>query len=396
MKLLSKSSNRWTVGILADGVTGYGRSIMQGVMRYANLQRRWIIHEELRHLFQVPPHWPECDGVIVAGIGCGPAFRYVMEHSRVAIHCSGSADPSVCPVVCLDDVAVGIMAAEHLLDCRLENFAFFGYEPNIPVCENRFRGFQQTILAKGYQVHEAGLGWMTSIERTKQYDQSKIIDWLNGLPKPIGVMAIDDIAAHELAGLCLRANIGVPERIAIIGVNNDELLCESAWPPLTSVHCDYSRVGYMAGQQLDRLLQGETVDTVQRLTRLAQLGIVQRQSSNILAVKNPDLAEALRYIREHACEPCSVSDICRHVPVGRRWLERQFVRILGRNPHDEIMRVRIETAKRLLLEPGLTLTDVAYRCGFTNQQNFGRAFARYAGITPGLYRKTLKAGQDPS
>lgn len=387
---------RWTVGILADGVTGYGRAVMRGVMRYANLQRRWVIHEELRHLFQIPPHWPQCDGVIIAGIGGGPAFEHAIEHSRVCIHCSGSADPTISPVVCVDDIAVGAMAAEHLLDCRLENFAFFGYEPDLPVCVNRFRGFQQTILSRGYRVHEAGLGWMTNIERIKQHDQNKIIDWLNDLPKPVGLMAIDDIAAHELAGLCLRANIGVPERIAIVGVNNDDLLCESAWPPLTSVNCDYSRVGYVAAQQLDRLLRGHTLDSSQRIIRLPPLGIVQRQSSNILAVNNPDLAEAIRYIREHACEPCTVSDILRHVPVGRRWLERQFVRTLGRNPHDEIMRVRIDTAKRLLMEPGLTLTDVAHRCGFATQQNFGRAFAQHAGITPGMYRKSLKTGQEPA
>jgi LacI family transcriptional regulator len=380
------------VGVLVDGVTGFGRAIMRGFMRYANLQRRWIIHEEMRHLMDVPPDWPECDGTIIAGVGAGPAFEHAFEHSRFTIRCSGSADPAISPVVCLDDYAVGVVAAQHLMDCRLEHFAFFGLEPDSPLCANRFRGFSETLAERGHSVHEAGLGWTTSIEWKGNRDEQKLLAWLDSLPKPVGLLAIDDSAAHDIAALCLKADIAVPERIAIVGVNNDDLLCESAWPPITSVNCDYSRVGYMAANMMDRLLQGQKLKANDRLIRLPPLGVVRRQSSDILAVDNHDLADAIRYIREHACEPCTVGDILRHVPVGRRWLERQFVRTLGRNPHDEIMRVRIDTAKRLLLEPGLTLTDIAERCGFAVQQNFGRAFAQITGQTPGAYRRAAKRG----
>src|SRR5205807_2305911 len=99
-----------------------------------------------------------------------------------------------------------------------------------------------------------------------------------------------------------------------------------------------------------------------------------------------------RFIREHACDPCSVSDVLRQVPVGRRWLERQFKRKLGRNPHDEIMRVRVDAAKRLLLQPELTLPDIAEKCGFAVVQNFGRAFLGATGVTPGAYRRTARQG----
>jgi LacI family transcriptional regulator len=205
-------------------------------------------------------------------------------------------------------------------------------------------------------------------------------------------MAVDDSAAHDLAAACLKAGIGVPDHVAIMGVNNDDLLCDSAWPPLSSVDCDYSRVGYIAAGMLDRLLKDEKLPKAEREVRLAPLGVVRRQSTDLLAVDEPEVADAVRYIREHACDPCSVGDVLRHVPVGRRWLERQFMKKLGRNPHDEIMRVRIETAKRLLLQPELTLPDIAERCGFAANQNLGRAFRDATGVTPGVYRRAAIRG----
>ena len=360
-------------------------------MRYANVQRRWLLHEELRHTVEVPlPNWPECDGAILAGVG--PAvIDFVRERCRHVVRCSGSADPRATPAAALDDHAVGMMAAEHLMDCRLEHFGFFG-RTNTPVSESRFGGFCQALGARGFSCSDAALGWPTNVEWLDPTHLPKLIDWLHSLPKPVGVMAVDDSAAHDLAAACLKADIGVPDRVAIIGVNNDDLLCDSAWPPLSSVDCDYSRAGYVAAGMLDRLLKGERLVGEERMVRFAPLGVVRRQSTDLLAVDEPEVAEAVRFIREHACDPCSVGDVLRHVPVGRRWLERQFVKKLGRNPHDEIMRVRIETAKRLLLQPGLTLPDIAERCGFAANQNLGRAFKDAMGITPGVYRRSALRG----
>ena len=366
---------------------------MRGVMRYANLQRRWIIHEELRHISETPiPNWPQCDGLIAAGVGEGPVLRFASERSQQIVRCSGNADPAEATVVCVDDYAVGRVAAEHLMDCRLEHFAFYGYDPGTRLSENRYNGFRQTLAVRGFTCHDSGLGWQTSIDRPVEYREDLLLQWLKSLPKPVGLMVIDDTASHNIAALCLKADIHVPDEIAIVGVNNDDLLCESAWPPLTSINCDYSRVGYMAAALLDRLLQGQAVDAEQRWVRLPPLGVVKRQSSDLLALENSDLADAVRYIRAHACDPCSVGDVLNHIPVGRRWLERQFVTLLGRTPHDEIMRVRLETARRLLLEPTLTLTDIAERCGFVVQQNFGRAFLQATGQTPGAYRRAALRG----
>ena len=292
----------------------------------------------------------------------------------------------------MDDDAVGVIAARHLLDCRLENFGFYGRNPASPLSVNRFLGFCRAVAERGYTCSDANLGWPTSLEVRTHKHLPKLLKWLESLPKPVGVMAVDDAAAHDLAAASLQAKLSVPDRVAIIGVNNDDLLCESAWPPLSSVDCDYSRVGYIAASTLDRLLRGEKLTEEERAVRLAPLGVVRRQSTDLLAIEDPVVAEAVRYIRENACKPCSVDDVLRVVPVNRRWLERQFQKNLGRNPHDEIMRVRIETAKRMLLRPELTLQEISERCGFASNQNFGRAFQHLAGTTPGVYRRTATRG----
>ena len=375
------------VGIVVDGATHYGRAVMLGVTRYASLSRPWLIYEEMRPSAERRPQLPECDGIIAAGITLTDLV-YLQKRCRHVVHCSGSPHPGDASVVCTDDVAVGRMAAEHLLDCQLTHFAFYGW-PNAGTSANRQRGFIQSIEQRGFTC-DAFLATST-FEEPNEGEQriTHLRAWLRDLPKPIGSMAVDDTAAHALAAACLESEIAVPDHVAIVGVNNDELLCESAWPPLSSVETDYTRVGYRAAQILDRLLTRQKLHAGERLVRLPPLNVVRRLSTDVLAVDDPHLADAVRFIRDHACEPCTMPDVLREVPVNRRWLERQFARKLGRTPHDEIMRVRMETARRLLMEPTFTIPDVAGRCGFSAASNFSRAFSAAYGTTPGVYRRTI-------
>jgi LacI family transcriptional regulator len=201
-------------------------------------------------------------------------------------------------------------------------------------------------------------------------------------------MAVDDNAALDLASACRHADLGVPEQVAIIGVNNDDLICESAWSPLSSVDAGFTKIGYAAAQLMERLIRGERLALKDRQIRLLPLRVVKRLSTDILAVDDPQIAAAVRYIREHACDPCSVEQVLREVPTGRRWLERQFMKKLGRSPRAEILRVQMEKAKRLLLEPGMTLPTIAERCGFSSGPTFGRSFLNVTGISPASYRRS--------
>jgi LacI family transcriptional regulator len=379
---------------MVDGASSYGRGVLRGVMRYANLQRRWELHADLGRSADMTELWPDADGAIVAG-AMRAVFDHIRARARHVVFCSGAGDPTETPVVALDDEAAGAMAAQHFMDCQLRQFAFYGASGGHNVAGKRFRGFCKALEERGFACHESELAWPTHAEWLSHAHWPRLIAWLRDLPKPIGIMAADDAVAHDLAGACLEANIGVPHHVAIIGVNNDDLLCEAAWPPLSSVEADYSRMGYQAAKTLDRLLAGEKLSAEERLFRLPPLGVVQRQSTSVLALNDPNLAAAVRFIRDHACDPCTVDDVLRHVPVNRRWLERQFVSTLGRTLHDEITRVRMDAARRLLLQPDLSMPEIAERCGYSAIQNFTRTFRITLGMTPGVYRRRSLRGTRP-
>jgi LacI family transcriptional regulator len=363
--------------------------VVRGVTRYANVQRRWLLSKMRRLGERID--WPDFDGAICAGVEAD-LFARVRERCPHVVFCSGGGDPQLSAVVALDDVQAGVQAAEHLLNCRLQHFAFYGSLPSYGATVKRLAGFRETLVAKGRECVECPAPRPSADEWASHAHRPQLIQWLRDLPKPVGIMAFDDTAAQELADACLEANIGVPDRVAIVGVNNDDLLCDSAWPPLSSVEGDYSRVGYAAAQILDRMLAGQVLKPAERLVRLPPLGVVQRQSTNVLAIDDVNLVDAIRFIREHACDPCTVHDVLRAVPVGRRWLERQFVARLGRTPHDEISRVRIDAARRLLLQPGLRMNDVAYKCGFAELKSFYLTFRKVARTSPAVYRRMALVG----
>ncbi|MBC7783868.1 MAG: substrate-binding domain-containing protein [Burkholderiales bacterium] len=388
------------VGIVVDAISRYGRSVMRGAIQYANLQRKWRIVKDLRgfdHAESRSMEWPKVskgtklDGAIIAGLLRGTADD-ILRRCRHVVICSGSADPSLTPIVALDDEAAGAQAAEHLYNCRLESFSFYGQNPLSKLDHRRLKGFRDKLATYGLKVSPCPLESASANGSTLFASRPKLVEWLRSVPKPIGILGRDDYFADDLADACFEADIGVPDHVAILGINNDDLLCESAWPPLSSIEVDYSRMGYRAAQVLERLLAGETLAPDDRFIQLPPLGVARRQSTDILAVKNTEVADAVRFIRENACNRCTVSDVLRAVPVGRRWLERHFVEQLGHTPHDEMMLVRINAAKQLLGKSNMTIEAVAERCGFAGLNTFYSAFTKAVGTAPARYRRAVIYG----
>jgi LacI family transcriptional regulator len=344
------------------------------------------LFKDLERAFDGTGPLPALDGAIFGGVPL-PRLERSRRNCGHLVYCSGGGDPDVCPVVALDDTAAGAQAAAHLMDCRLERFAFYGYKPEFRVSLNRLAGFRDTLQTRGFDCDVCPMSVPSGQQRLAHSHRPALINWLRGLRKPVGILALDDTNAHDLAEACVEADIGVPDHVAIVGVNNDDLLCESAWPPLSSINADYSRMGFAAAKVLDRLFAGEKLSRDERLVLLPPLGVVQRQSTSVLAVADTNLAEAIRFIREHACESCTVEDVLFRVPVGRRWLERAFAIHLGRTPKEEITRVRIDTARRLLGQTDLTIVEVAARCGYQELKSFYTAFGNVAGTTPAAYRR---------
>jgi len=216
--------------------------------------------------------------------------------------------------------------------------------------------------------------------------QRQLVEWLESLPKPIGVMASADITAQHVLEACQRAKIIVPEHVAVIGADNDELICDICYPPLSSVIINDSRRGYEAAAMLDRLMSGSPPPAMQ--VYVEPSGVVGRASTDILAIEDQMLAAALRFIRDHACEPICTDHVVRSVPFSRSVLERKFKKAVGRTINDEIVRLRLNRAVELLSATDLELKAIAYKAGFGSPSYMGAVFREKLGRTPGSYRKT--------
>jgi len=315
------AEERPRVAIVVDGSQAFCRDVVRGVTRYANLKREWQLFKDFNELFDVEEGWPTLHGIIFAAVSREKVEEGIARCPNV-IHCSGNGDPELCPVVSIQDVAVGEQAAEHLLGCRLKHFGFYGRNATYRISANRLNGFKSVLRAHGMECAECPVEQPTRLQWSAHSHRPALIQWLKEQPRPIGIMGLDDYATHDLAETCLEAGISVPDEVAIVGVNNDDLLCESAWPPLSSVEVDCTRMGYEAAKLLDRMLAGKSPVGKARHIRLPPLGVVKRQSTDVLAIEDRNVVEAVRFIQKHACDPCSVPDVLEHVPIARRWLEK--------------------------------------------------------------------------
>jgi LacI family transcriptional regulator len=208
--------------------------------------------------------------------------------------------------------------------------------------------------------------------------------WVAALPKPIAVLAANDVCGTRLIDACRSANIRIPEQVAVLGVDNDEVLCRLTSPPLSSIDLDTSTIGYQAAQLLDDLMNGRPspADSQWMLPR----AVVGRQSTDAMAIEDEDLAEALSFIREYACQGIGVDDVLQRVTISRATLERKFAAGLGRTPGSEILRVRLERIRHLLHETTYPLDRIAALTGFKNPAHLSVVFKRETGHSPREYR----------
>ena len=217
--------------------------------------------------------------------------------------------------------------------------------------------------------------------------------WIKKLPKPLGVMTGNDPRGIQLLDACRRAGVAVPEEVAVVGVDNDELVCELAYPPLSSVVPDAVRIGYEAAALLDRLMKGEPAPAA--MQTIPPEGLAIRQSSDVTAIADPRLADALRFIREHACDGIGVNDVLDHLAVSRSVLQRLFRKHFDRTILDTITGVRIARVKQLLTETDMPLADIARRAGFSYMEYLSSTFRRQTGWTLSAFRRSSPDSTDP-
>ncbi|MEO7413301.1 MAG: substrate-binding domain-containing protein [Opitutaceae bacterium] len=355
--------------------------IVAGIARFA-ASHGWTLDCSLRLTQKLPKanRW-EGDGVIAyTGVAqtCEPLAEYV---SRCAV-----------PVVCLDSdqnifnspsvvvghEAVGAMAAEHLLSLHFEHFAFVEFDDN-PMELLRRRGFELAILAAGKTFHP--------------FTREEFGECLHGLPRPMGIMASNDVNAMDVVSACTAGGARVPEDFAVVGVDNSEVSSRISPIPLTSIECDFERQGYEAAVLLHQQMEGSEMLSTKVV--IAPCGVRVRRSTETLAVSDEETALALRLLRQRFREPIRLKELTDVLGGRLRHVQTRFRMETGRTMAQELMRLRIEHAKKLLRDSAKRINEIAYESGFASRFHFYEAFRRVTGCTPTAFRSAIRSAAGP-
>jgi LacI family transcriptional regulator len=375
---------RRKVALLIETSNAYARGLLQGIVRYIREHEPWSFYLMELGRGDDPPSWIarwDGDGII-ARIESKAIARAVLRSGRPVVDVSAGRYIPTIPWVETDDLAIARLAVDHFLQRGFRHFAYCG-DDRFHWSSWRSDHFNRLIKEAGYSCH-------TFVPTSRRADRqvAAIARWLVDIPKPVAVFACYDIRGQQVLDACRNEGLAVPDEVAVLGVDNDELLCELSSPGLSSVIPDARGSGYEAAALLARMMDGGPREALE--LRIAPLGIHRRLSTDVLAIDDLLVVRAVRYIREHACTPIDVKDVLRIVPLSRKVLEARFKRLLSHTVHDEILRVRLDRVKQLLADTELKLTEIAGRAGFEHTEYLSVVFKRETGSTPGRYRATAR------
>jgi LacI family transcriptional regulator len=376
------------VAVLIETSTAYGRGLLRGISRFANAEGKWALYLKpsgkdgaLKNL----KDW-NVDGILVR-----VHHRHLADQvlgAGLPVVDLGYAIPDLFPwKISNDQTLVGQAAVEHLVDCGLRNFAFCGWGPAHPTADIwervRMESARRLLHARGFglSVYE----WpRRTADRAWGAAQKHLAAWLGSLPKPVGLIAANDERALEILDAAQGAGIAVPDEIALVGVDNDEVLCEAANPSLSSVALNLERIGYEGARLLDRLMKGRSYP--RRPLLIPPVRVAVRASTDVVATVDEVVAAAVRFIRKNLHRAVNVDDVLGEVHVSRKTLELRFQRELQRSPYEEIQRRRMLRVKELLSQTDWSMKRIAAECGFRHVENLYSVFRREVGRTPGKFR----------
>jgi LacI family transcriptional regulator len=385
-----KSTKR--IAVLVETSNIYGREIQLGIADYVRDHGRWSILVEQHELGAMPPPWllrQKWDGIISRPTTA--ALAKVFTRMRVPVVDLNDLHHNLgFPRLQSDNHAIGHLAAEHLRERGFINFGYCGFAAEAWAIERR-DGFLAHLHSLGFSALTHETHWRGRNVLTWVNEQEQLIRWLNRLTRPVGIFACNDVRGRQVLEVCRRERITVPDRVAVLGVDNDELLCRMSDPPLSSVVPDAHRIGFEAAELLDALMADRNAPR-SSVKSITPRGVVTRQSTDVLAIDDDDIAAALRFIHANACTGIRVSDVLRVFPMSRSLLERRFKECVGRSPHAEIRAVQIRKAAHLLEETDLPLKRIATQCGISHLEYLSYLFKRAFGQPPGMFRRRRSKG----
>ena len=376
--------------LLTDFTEAFAHNLLRGILEYSKGREPWVI-------CRMPPYYKQYHGItgvlewakkwhadaIIAQFDEDDDVDIFRENGLIALAQDYKSRFSVIPNITSDYKLTGRMAADFFLQKGFRNFAFYGYEEVI-WSEERCMGFRDRIVEKGfgnnffeYQKQPLKSLWY--------YEPAPLVNWIKSLPHPIALMACDDTQGNKILEVCRVLDIKIPEEVAVLGVDNDEITCSLSDPPLSSVNLNIMKGGYEAAQLIEKLIHDKGIsweDVVIQPTI-----ITNRLSTDIYSTGDPHVLIALKYIHHNLTHKITVEDIVQQVPLSRRLLEIRFKEITGNSIYQYIINLRMERFSQLLLEVNEPIADIAISAGLPDYKNLARQFKSWKNCTPAEYRK---------
>jgi LacI family transcriptional regulator len=371
------------VALIVETSVIYGRRILAGVARYLRSHHRWSVFIEQHELGTPPPTWltsGHWDGILTRPTDQAMARLFCCMKVPV-VDLNDLYENLDLPWVGSDHAAIGRMGGSHLLEKGFRNFAFCGFANELWSTQ-RFNGFCSAVQQKNIPLYETP--WRGPNMPRWDQDIEQIEKWLIALPKPVAIMACNDVRGLHVLDACSRARVLVPEEVAVAGVDNEEIICELCSPPLSSVAPNPEGIGYAAAELLDALIAGKRPRQLRIF--VDPVRVFSRQSTDVMAVSDWAVASAARFMREQALHGCRLSEVLQKLNMSRATLEKRFRKHLNRSPKQEMRRIQIERIKQLLAETDFTLEHIAELSGFKHPEYMSVLFKRETGQTPGKYR----------
>ena len=374
--------------LLIPAVQEYHRALRRGIIEYAETHGPWMFYEEApAYLHSLTPRQRlrNMRGWNAKGILVGNSRFAEVKSLRIPMVVAMGTrrmDESYFEIVTADR-EIGRLGASTFLGLGLRHFAYCGLE-GLSFSDDRGAGFIEKIQEAGNSVDL----YSSSIRNPRDYwyaDTKQLARWLSALAKPTGLMGCNDDRARMLVDICRGQKIQVPDEVAILGVDNDEQVCKSCSPPLSSIALAAERGGYEAAALLASMMSGQRPNS--RVVTIFPTHVVSRQSTDILAIPDPTMVQLLRFIRDNSNRNLLVADLAKAAGLSRRALQDRFKRFLGRTPMEEIHRCRAERIARLLVETNMTVGQIGEINGFEVEAHVARFFSSQTGMTPLAYRR---------
>lgn len=376
--------------LLSDFAEEYGKNLLRGIARYSKDNGPWTFCRMPAYyrdtigidgILAWAKEW-KADGIIGQFYNNDEVRRFKKANIPLIAQDFKERLQDV-PNITGDYKEAGRMAAEYFLKKGFRNFAFYGFR-NIVWSRERAEGFKERVKEAGYDVH---LYERTDSRATDlwHYKPSTLTRWLKSLPKPVALMSCDDNLGNHITEASRQIKIKIPDDIAVLGVDNDEMLCDLSDPPLSSIGLDTEKCGYEAARLMHKMIEqgpGKFEDIVVQPTQ-----VVSRMSTDIFASSDKYIVDALKYIHENLDKNLKVNQVLKEVPMSRRSLEKRFVMTTGYPVYEYIYNKRIEKFTQKLLETDMTIFEIALDLGLSDSKNIARQFKQLKGLTPVAYRK---------